>query len=110
MSRRLSTADLQTLYSLANEVQRYRRRFAVPIPDDLRRLAALLWDMIESGPEDEPTHGDEIGTKDAAKILGCSDRHIRAIATDLDGVRVGRRSWCFSRRAVEEYARARRAA
>ncbi|WP_448459482.1 helix-turn-helix domain-containing protein [Mycobacterium syngnathidarum] len=44
-----------------------------------------------------------IDTDEASRILGCSTRHVRRRASDLDGIRIGGR-WIFQRRTVVEYA------
>lgn len=63
-------------------------------PDFARSRSACCHDFIDAGQ--------------AAEILGCTPQHVRRIAADLDGIRVGRR-WIFDRRPVTEYARQRAA-
>ncbi len=49
---------------------------------------------------------DDIDTREAAHILGCSHRHAQRLHADLDSHFTGGR-WCFDRRTVESYAAAR---
>ncbi|WP_396836810.1 helix-turn-helix domain-containing protein [Mycobacterium sp. ITM-2016-00318] len=48
-----------------------------------------------------------VSAREAAHILGCTTRHVRRLAADLEGEEVGGR-WLFSRSAVEAYAKGRR--
>lgn len=57
-------------------------------------------DTAESKPE------DLIDSKQAARVLGVSQRHIRRLHADLDATRCGR-AWVFHRQAVLEYAEAK---
>lgn len=87
------------------EVIRLRRLTGQPIPAWLRSLACA---MSSPGPEKQVVQSDsskpEIGSAQAAKIIGCSRRHISRIHTDLDGRMVAGR-WVFNEDAVLEYAR-----
>ncbi|MFI6366040.1 hypothetical protein ACIBG0_25165 [Nocardia sp. NPDC050630] len=47
-----------------------------------------------------------IGAKEAARLIGCTDRQIRNLAADLDGRKVDGR-WLFNRRVVLAYAAGR---
>ena len=82
------------------------------IPERLRRHLTSL--MSEPGPEpavqqQQSTH-DLIGIAAAARILGVTQRHVRRIAADLDGVRIDGRFWIFDRQVVVAYASAKAAA
>ncbi|WP_329411933.1 helix-turn-helix domain-containing protein [Nocardia vinacea] len=79
-----------------------------PVRALLLRVNCAIADE-QTDPEPDGVAGDEIGTATAAEILGCTERWVRRIATDLDGIRVGR-DWVFRRSVVEAYATARRAA
>jgi len=47
-----------------------------------------------------------IGSVEAATLLGCSARHVRRIASDLEGQRV-EGQWVFRRQDVAAYADAK---
>lgn len=92
---------------------RDRRRLGVGVPAPVQRLyeRAARAHLQGADPADTPDPriaDDEIGTAEAAAILAYSERYVRMIAADLDGIRVGR-TWVFNRRTVTEYARARSA-
>ncbi|MEV0105555.1 hypothetical protein AB0H42_04315 [Nocardia sp. NPDC050799] len=100
-------------YAVAEQI-RTRRRTGAPIPEWLRRTharlsAELVSAVSDDGPAAPPTARDSkvIGVSEAARILGCSTRHVRRLAADLDGQHAGR-EWVFTLRAVTEYARARK--
>lgn len=107
-------ADLAVARHFASiAVGHYRRAHR---PMDARMLAYL--DALARGFTDETPPGSEesqsehdvpLSADQAAEILGCTPQWIRRIASDLDGRRVAGR-WVFSRRAVLEYAEARRGA
>lgn len=86
--RRRVKPDEQIL-AHAREVFRF-----VDEPDSARMQPSCSHDFIDAGQ--------------AAEILGCTPQHVRRIATDLDGIRVGRQL-IFDRRTVTEYARQRAA-
>lgn len=99
-------------YSVA-ELIRYRRLIGAPIPDWLRRLhdrldAELRASVSDIGPGSDTgeQHSRLIGVTETAAILGCSTRHVRRLAADIDGQRAGR-AWVFDRAIVTAYARAR---
>ncbi|WP_433626073.1 hypothetical protein [Nocardia sp. CA-120079] len=85
------------------------RRTIEGIPEPMRRLALRLRCAIadqSEGAEPDAVGGDEIDTRQAAAILGCTERHVRRLAADLDGDQVGR-TWVFRRDIVQAYADAR---
>lgn len=109
----LTEIDLRwALFCVSSTLDRRRVRYE-PIPAALveshRRLTAAYSAMSADGPQisllgtelDEP-----IGTDDAAEILNVTPRHIRRIAADLDGIKVGT-DWTFKRSTVERYAQGR---
>lgn len=98
------------LFCVAAELRR-RQLAGIPIRDELRRLHYQLSTSVR-GPESEATQEESgvaelINTSAAAETLGCTERHIRRIAADLDGTRIAGR-WCFHRTTVTEYSTARR--
>ncbi|RJO80232.1 hypothetical protein D5S18_00310 [Nocardia panacis] len=110
----LSLKELRDCRFAVAEQLHYRRRIGAPIPAWLRRLhdrldAELRARMSADGPEPEAAQQDSemIGTPEAATILECTARHVRRLAADLDGQRIGR-EWIFHRGTVTEYARARK--
>ncbi|MGW3542046.1 helix-turn-helix domain-containing protein [Nocardia niigatensis] len=103
----------QCRYAVA-EVIRSRRRIGVPIPAWLRGLherldLELQAVMSGDGPESEAAQSDSdlVSAPEASALLGCSARHVRRLAADLGGRRIGR-EWVFTRAEVVEYARARK--
>lgn len=109
----LSDIEIRAAFYALEEFQRRRRQYGMGIPVPVRRLHARLDRAVRGGVDQTDTPGriddDEIGTTEAAALLGCSQRHIRRMASDLDGIRIGR-DWIFSRRRVIEYSEARTAA
>lgn len=82
------------------------------IPERIR--AHLDWLSSDHGTESsarEPHSNhddlDLIGVATAARILGVSQRYVRRIHADLDGVRIDGRFWIFDRAAVVAYAQAK---
>ncbi|WP_280314450.1 hypothetical protein [Nocardia wallacei] len=83
-----------------------RQRAHAGIPLELKYFLGRLDHAMRHPEEDDDgpdIESEEIGTREAAGILGCSTRQVRYLAADLDGIRIGR-DWIFSRRTVEEYA------
>lgn len=106
----MNLTDEQTAvarYAVA-EVIRRRRLTGQPLPPQLTALACAL---SSRGPEPDVAQSDSeperIGSAQAAKLIGCTRRHISRIATDLDGHQVAGR-WTFNMAAVIEYAQARK--
>lgn len=64
---------------------------------------------VHPTPELATSDVEVIDTATAATILGCTDRHVRRIATSLGGKR-NRGGWYFERDAVETYRDMKRAA
>ena len=73
---------------------------------DTSRRAAASDRGTENIPRQQQLNDEHIDTTTAARILGCSTRWVRAIASDLDGQQVGGQ-WIFPRTVVAEYAEAR---
>ncbi|WP_054814891.1 DNA-binding protein [Nocardia arizonensis] len=110
----MKLSDLEvraTLYAL-DELVRARTLRGAGIPEAVRHLYARMQFAAQYGePDEEPvTDTAEISSAEAAEILGYSKRYVCMIAADLDGRRVGRRLWVFSRATVQAYAEARRIA
>lgn len=95
-------------YCVAETVRR-RLLCGAPVPAWLRKLHQQLTSSVcgtdSTVPQQESI--EAIDTDEAAKILGCSTRYIRRIASDLDGQRIAGR-WIFNRATVTEYADAKR--
>ena len=62
----------------------------------------------QRGAQSTPADEDLIDTTEAAEILNCSERRVRQIHNDLDGIDIGGR-WIFKRQNVIDYADAKRA-
>lgn len=93
--------------SAAKNAYRLDGRSSGPQFDDI--VAAASQAMSANGLTDVRTTPvpavsltDPIGVDEAANILGCSTRHIRRIATTLDGRKVSRH-WSFERHTVLDY-------
>lgn len=94
-------------YVVADTIRR-RRLGGVPIPGWLRSLDV---EMSSRGLESTAAQSDSvqqpISSAQAAKLIGCTRRHVSRIANDLDGLLVAGR-WMFDPATVAEYAAARR--
>ncbi|BBZ64961.1 hypothetical protein MINS_03900 [Mycolicibacterium insubricum] len=93
-------------YCIAETI-RWRVLGARPVPGWMRALDEHLKMSVggrNTGVRQQES--DQIDTDEAARILGCSTRHTRRIAADLDGVQISGR-WIFHRRTVIEYVEAR---
>ncbi|MDP7731505.1 hypothetical protein [Mycobacterium sp. TY813] len=108
----VSDSQARLIRDLVAEAVLNRQRHGHPIPDrvrDILRYVSVGGRPIEPvAPPLRQDQDDPINSDQAAEILDCSTRHIRRIATDLDGQNIGRR-WVFSRRTVTDYAKARTA-
>lgn len=92
---------------------RERQLHGIPIPPEVLYAHRWLTAMSVIGlefdcPAEESEPGELIGAEEAARLLGCSTRHVRRLAADLDGVRPSGRHLVFRRRSVIEYANARK--
>ena len=70
---------------------------------EVRASATGQHDGAPVAPQPHSEGEDNIGTAEAASILGLSNRQVQRLAADLDGHHVGG-CWCFDRLAVESYA------
>ncbi|MEU4432507.1 hypothetical protein AB0F65_17630 [Nocardia rhamnosiphila] len=105
--------ELKACRYAVSEMLRARRRVGAPVPEWLRRIdtrldAELVECASRTGHDTDTTdrNSEVIGVTEAARLLGCTARHVRRLAADLDGQRAGR-AWVFDRRTVAEYANAR---
>ena len=107
-----SQRDLELLRYATRDLLTRRKLWGHPIPPGMdaleRRLQAA---MSANGPElggtaAELSPGTLIGAVEAATILGCSARHVRRIAADLEGQHV-EGQWVFRRQDVAAYADAK---
>ncbi|KKF01934.1 hypothetical protein WN67_10995 [Mycolicibacterium obuense] len=99
------------LYGISHFIHE-RDRAGIGVRPEVRSGHQWLITMSAVGPqsdceERELEPDDLIGTAQAAALLGCTERHVRRIQADLDGVRPAGRSLVFSRRQVLQYAAAR---
>lgn len=100
------------LYAVTDLLTR-RQRGGQSVPAGFYRFRQQLDASVNGSENDMPpaelVDGDEylIDTTEAAQILGCSDRWVRTIRNDLDGLNIGGR-WVFRRHIVVEYAEMRR--
>lgn len=100
------------LYAVTDLLTR-RQRGGQPVPAGFYRFRQQLDASVYGSETDTPTaesvddDEDLIDTTEAAQILGCSDRWVRSIRSDLDGLNIGGR-WVFRRHLVVEYADMRR--
>lgn len=103
----LDKDDLRAARFVLAEFTRRRRLAGQPIPTAILRLHHHL--VSVDGPEhrvarrESETAAVIIDSRQAAEIIGCSERHVRRIATDLDGRQIAGR-WAFDHQAVTEYA------
>lgn len=100
------------LYGLGHFI-RERNLAGRGVPGEVRAAHRWLTTMSAIGHQSacgaEESEPDElIGVAEAALLLGYSERHVRRIQADLDGVRPNGRHLVFRRRSVIEYADARK--
>jgi hypothetical protein len=97
------------------------QRFLQTIGPDVKTLpaeavdwclkVAVAFEMSDCGHErdcDEPELDEELcDTAEAARIIGCTDRHVRRLGADLGGRKCGS-VWLFPRTSVTELYAERR--
>ncbi|MEP9417472.1 hypothetical protein ABLE92_24445 [Gordonia sp. VNQ95] len=101
----LTEADARLLVFVLAEFERRRRIAGQPVPAAARTLRQRLLVSANgpaTGPAPAHSKPEQIDSCQAAAILGCNTRHVRRIAADLDGRRIGRR-WIFHRHNVIDY-------
>lgn len=110
----LSKADLERLLYCVNEVISRRRLAGIPVPNwmfDLGRrmdIHALADQSMSANGHGSDVAGEQfsketlIGTREAARLLGLSPRHVRRIASDMDGEKVGGKT-VFRLSVINEY-------
>lgn len=109
MSVQITGEQARLIRDCVTEVMLRRQRLGAPIPQRVRDLLAYVsasGHQSATGGTESNRDDDLIDTDTAAAILGCSRRHARRLAADLEGTRVGR-EWIFRRQAVTEYAEER---
>jgi hypothetical protein len=121
----LDSRDAFRLLSLANRGLRDLRRDAAVIDDELLALiddlritatphaeavtSALGSNGLPENDDFDRTHVD-MTVKEAADLIGCSERHIRREAQGMFLGRKNRGRWLVDRGAVTEYAARRKSA
>jgi hypothetical protein len=88
-----------------------RRRLAGrPVPAEVidldRQLRIVSETGHQSGQAATELVPDLVGPAEAAEIIGCSVRHARRLAADLNGTHCGSH-WIFRRQTVVDYAEAK---
>ena len=102
----LSGRNLEAVAYAVRVAQRDRARNGLPRSRDLDRLAAAITQAAggqPDSPEQVEVQADLISCREAASILGCSERSVRRWAPGLGGQLVGGR-WLVDRQAVVEHA------
>lgn len=95
--------DLVVIGYAIGRAQAHRRRNGLPPSRDLDRLGAALAASGQTDSEpDAPGQAETVTTRDAAALLGCSDRTARRLAPLLGGRRIGG-VWQLDRAAVTEH-------
>lgn len=81
---------------------RHHRARRLPVPPAVAALAARAETELRSatGPDTPTTRAEWISTPEAARRLGCSDRHIRRRARALGGRKIAGR-WLIPTTAVD---------
>lgn len=111
----LDIDDVRMLRYVVGEMIRHRQHYG-SVPDVLQRMdmrLAIELELLGSATGTSLTPGsselksESIGSVEAARILGCSQRRVRYIAKDLDGKLVGK-SWTFDRSVVTDYSASRK--
>lgn len=106
-----SQRDLALLCYATRDLLTRRKLWGHPIPPGMDALERRLQAMSADGHESssgaaELKQNTLIGAVEAATILGCSARHVRRIAADLEGQHV-EGQWVFRRQDVAAYANAK---
>ena len=108
-----SQRDLELLYYATRDLMTRRKLGGRPIPPGMaaldRRLQAAMSARghgLGGAPAQLKQEDILIGATEAATILGCTARHVRRIAGDLEAQCVEGR-WVFRRRDVAAYANAK---
>lgn len=105
----ISDSQARLIRDCVVETVLHRQRTGAPIPQRVRDLLAYVsagGHQCGCDATQSEQHDDMIDTAAAATILGCTRRHIRRLAADLDGQQIGR-EWIFRRATVTEYAEAK---
>lgn len=113
------SAVLNTLRAVKSLIRAHQREQIAPPPEVVallracERAAENLTAMSESRQCDttstlaqQDSSSQHIGTKEAAAMLGVTQRQAQRLAATLDGRRLASRAWVFDRDAVAAYARA----
>ena len=105
--------DLELLCYATRDLMTRRKLGGRPIPPGMAALDQRLQAAMSARGHDlggAPAQLNQedilIGATEAAFILGCTARHVRRIAADLDGHCVEGR-WVFRRQDVVDYAKAK---
>ncbi|OPX17034.1 helix-turn-helix domain-containing protein [Gordonia sp. i37] len=107
----LTAAETDCAVYVFAEFERRRRIAGQPVPASARTLRQRLTAVAATGRTPEPARApskpaEQIDTTEAARLLGCSTRHVRRLAADLDGTRLGQQ-WIFPRHTVIDYHESR---
>ena len=104
--------DLELLCYATRDLLTRRKLGGRPIPPGMDALERRLQAAMSVGGHESDSSAAElnqnalIGAVEAATLLGCSARHVRRIASDLEGQRV-EGQWVFRRQDVAAYANAK---
>ena len=102
----LTGREIEVIVYAVRVAQRDRARNGLPRSRDLDQLAAAVTQAAVGQPdsgEQVEVQADYISCREAASILGCSERSVRRWAPGLGGQLVGGR-WLVDRQAVVEHA------
>jgi hypothetical protein len=75
--------------------------------ENLEAMSASRHGDTTSSPAQQDSPSQHIGTKEAAAMLGVTQRQAQRLAATLDGRRLASGVWVFDRDAVAAYLRAR---
>jgi hypothetical protein len=111
----LDDEQTRAAYYVAAEVIRSRQRLGQPVPAWLRKHYALLDTAVRVSPTrqavaengdcaTQSAHGEIIGTREVAEMLGLTRRQVQRQAGQLGGARVCGRL-LFPRADIADYAR-----
>lgn len=101
----LTGREIEVIVYAVRVAQRDRARNGLPRSRDLDQLAAAVAQAAGGqldSPEQVEVETDLISCREAAGILGCSERSVRRWAPGLGGQLVGGR-WLVDRQAVLEH-------
>lgn len=94
MIMQITDEQTRLIRDCVTEMVLRRRQTGQPIPERVRSLLSYIsargHELCTETAQSKYDQADDIGTTEAASIIGCTTRTITRIASDLDGRKLGR--------------------